>query len=148
MTLRLHPGGKKEATEREAWLLAMHVAQSADTLADLAALVTMHPDYRVRCEAMPRLRSRFPHEADTLDALAVASRAPDPLVRASAVVALSELGGAAAADVIAARLVDSRPEVRTAAVQALVYLGDGRAPADVDDWIRQNPVPAARHSVD
>jgi HEAT repeat protein len=130
MSPPVQPRTAKDVEEREAWLLATNVAQCADTLADLAALVTLHPDYRVRCEAIPRMRARFPGEADTLVALAAASRALDPLVRAAAVVALSDLGGTEAADVIAARIEDERPEVRTAAAQALAYLRDPRAPVD------------------
>jgi HEAT repeat protein len=114
------------------------VAQAAHSQDDLVELVTTHPDFRVRCEAIPRLRARFPSDARTLTALADAARAFDSVVRETAVGALGDLGIKAAADVVAARLTDADPEVRAAAGQALSQLGDPRVPADLEAWLRQN----------
>jgi HEAT repeat protein len=135
---RVHPTSPEWPAEREAWLAAGHVAQAAHSLEDLAALVTTHDDFRVRCEAIPRLRARFPADERTLAALAEAARAFDPVVREMALGALGDFGGRAAADVIVARLTDRDPEVRAAAGQALAQIGDPRAPTDLDEWLRLN----------
>ena len=134
----MKPSSPEWHGEREAWRAAGRVAQAAHSLDELAALVTTHDDFRVRCEAIPRLRARFPSEKRTLAALAEASRAFDPVVRETAVGALVDLGGKAAADVTVARLTDTDPEVRAAAGRALAQLGDPRAPGDLDEWLRLN----------
>ena len=135
---RAHPTSPEWANEREAWLAAGRVAQAAHSLEDLAALVTTHKDFRVRCEAIPRLRARFPSDKRTLAALTEAARSFDPEVRETALGALTDVGGKAAAAVIVARLTDRDPDVRAAAGQALAQLGDPRAPTDLDKWLRLN----------
>lgn len=79
--------------ERVAWAAAGRVAQAAHSLSDLAGLVTSHPDPRVRYEAIPRLRARFPEESQTLKVLTSASQESNAMVRDAAVMALSDLRG-------------------------------------------------------
>ena len=93
--------------ERQRWIEAGRVAQAAHSSADLSRLIESHPDYRVRYEAIPRLRARFPNDPETLDVLAVASRNSEAAVRDAAVMALQWMPQAAAADYIAARLTDA-----------------------------------------
>jgi HEAT repeat protein len=126
--------------ERAAWAAAGRVAQAAHSLSDLTGLVTSHADPRVRYEAIPRLRARFPDESQTLKVLTSASQESNAMVRDAAVMALSDLHGPAAADVIAARLQDEDFEVRLSATHALASLGDVRAPAEPDAWALESMV--------
>ena len=141
MSPPVQPGSDEWAAEREAWTAAGRVAQAAHSLTDLATLVNTHEDFRVRCEAIPRLRARFPGESQTLAALSAATRAFEAQVREAAVDALGDLGGREAADLVAARMTDTDREVRAAAGEALAYLRDPRAPADIEDWRRRNGPP-------
>jgi HEAT repeat protein len=120
--------------ERQAWIEAGRIAQAAHSLNDLARLVASHPDYRVRYEAIPRLKARFRDERLTLDVLAAASREPEAAVRDAAVMALGDLHSKEAADHVADRLTDQDFEVRLTAAQTLAHLGDERAPADPEVW--------------
>lgn len=131
--------------EREAWVHAGRIAQAAHLLPDLAALVTSHPDPRVRCEAIPRLRARFPNDPETLQALAVASVSADAMVRQAAVMALGDLDGTDAADLIAERLHDGDFDVRLSAAEELGYLGDERAPADPESWALESMLDRDEH---
>ena len=135
---RINPLSDKWLAEREHWAAAGRIAQAAHSRDDLVELLTTHPDYRVRCEAIPRLRARFPSDEETLAALAHAARSFDAVVRETAVGALGDLGTKAAAEAVVSRLTDPDPEVRAAAGNALVQLGDPRAPADLEDWLRRN----------
>ena len=120
--------------ERMLWSEATRVAQAAHALADLADLVMAHPDWRVRHEAIPRLRARFPQEALTFQALGAASRDPEAGVRGAAVHGLTNLGTPEAADVVYECLRDPDFNVRLAAASDLTFLRDARAPADPEVW--------------
>jgi len=87
------------------------------------------------------LRARFPGESQTLAALSAATRAFEAQVREAAVDALGDLGGREAADLVAAWMTDTDREVRAAAGEALAYLQDPRAPADIEDWWLRNGPP-------
>jgi HEAT repeat protein len=123
--------------ERRAWSEAMRIAQHRNSLDDLAALVASHPDRRVRYEAMPRLRARFPEERLTLDVLVAASRDPDAMIREGAVMTLGDLRSQEAADAVAERLTDREFDVRLSAAETLAFLGDDRAPSDPEVWALQ-----------
>jgi HEAT repeat protein len=116
--------------ERQQWAEAGRVAQAAHSREDLARLVSSHGDYRVRYQAIPRLRARFPDDDETLEALAAASHDPEAAVRDAAVMALRSMTQAAAADLIADRLTDEEFDVRLTAAESLASLGDARAPSD------------------
>jgi HEAT repeat protein len=120
--------------ERQQWIDASRVAQAAQSLDDLTRLVTSHPDFRVRYEAIPRLRARFPDDQQAFEALAAASTDSDAAVRDAALMALQWIARPEAADAIAARLTDSDFDVRLTAAQSLAFLGDERAPADPEAW--------------
>jgi HEAT repeat protein len=126
--------------EREAWNVAGRIAQAAHSLDDLAGLVATHPDPKVRYQAMPRLRARFPAERQTLDVLIAAADHPDAMVREGAVMALGDLHEPEAADAVARRLHDEDFDVRLEAAQTLLYLGDHRAPDDPEAWALQGMV--------
>jgi hypothetical protein len=126
--------------ERQAWIEAGRVAQAAHSLADLAGLVASHPDPRVRCAAMPRLRARFPDERRTMDVLIAVAGHPDATVREAALMALGDLGGRQAADAVAERLDDENFEVRLEATRTLAYLGESRAPMDPEAWALQRMI--------
>ena len=126
--------------ERQAWSDADRVAQAAHSLDDLAELVASHPDPRVRYEAMPRLRARFPDALRTLEVLVAASDDPNAMIREGAIMALGDLGGDEAADAVARRLNDEDFDVRLWAAQTLAFLGDDRAPADPEAWALQGMV--------
>jgi HEAT repeat protein len=133
-----------DSPERTAQAAAGRVAQAAHSWDDLASLVRSHPDHRVREQAIPRLRARFPDDTKTLDVLVGASVDGDAGVRESAVFALEDLRGRdapAAADAIAARLSDAVFEVRLSAAQALHFLGDDRAPEDPEVWALNTMLP-------
>jgi HEAT repeat protein len=131
--------------EREASVRAGRIAQAAHSLIDLAALVRSHPDPRVRCQAIPRLRARFPDDPETLHALAAASVSADAMVRLAAVIALGDLDGPDAADLIAQRLHDGDFEVRLFAAEGLACLGDKRAPADPETWVLESMLDLDEH---
>jgi hypothetical protein len=116
--------------EHERWNAAGRIAQAAQSYDDLAQLILSHPDHRVRSQAIPRLRARFPDDGGTLDVLAAASGDADEAVRHTAVQALQWMTQVAAADLIAARLTDEDFKVRLTAAESLAFLGDDRAPAD------------------
>jgi len=116
--------------ERERWNEAGRIAQAAHSLVDLCRLVAEHPDHRVRYQAIPRLRARFPDDQRTFDVLAAASREPHPAVRRAAIDSLQWLARPEAADVIAERLRDEDFDVRLSAGYTLSFLGDDRAPSD------------------
>ena len=117
-----------------AWREAGRIARAAHSLEDLAALVGTHNDYRVRCEAIPRLRARFPDDPLTLQMLGDASTHPHAYVRDCAVMALGDIADEAAADLIAARLSDDDFDVRLSAAQELQWRDDPRAPEDAEAW--------------
>jgi hypothetical protein len=130
-----------EATpERHAWNQAGRVAQEAHSLEDLVGLVASHPDPRVRYQAMPRLRARFPDKYLTLEVLIAAADDPNAMIRQGAIVALGDLGGRAAAEAVARRLNDKDFHVRLWAAQTLAFLGDHRAPANPEAWALQGMV--------
>jgi HEAT repeat protein len=120
--------------KREAARAASRIAQAAGSMDDLVALVRSSPDPHVRGQAIPRLRARFPHDPMTLKVLGEASTDEDPHVRTVAVGGLGDIGGALAADLIAARLYDDDFAVRLAAGRDLAFLGDDRAPDDPEVW--------------
>jgi HEAT repeat protein len=126
--------------ERAAWSAARKVAQAAHSLTDLAQLVTSHPDPRVRCEAIPRLRARFPDEQLTLEVLIAAADDSEPMVRDGAVDELGWISGSEAADAIARHLEDEDFDVRMSAAQGLAFIGDGRAPLDPEAWALEGMV--------
>jgi HEAT repeat protein len=120
--------------EREEWAAADRIAQAAHSLQDLAELVASHSNPRVRYEAMPRLRARFPEDALTLEVLVAAAEDPNPMIREGAVMALSDLRTPEAADAVAKRLDDEDFKVRLWAAQTMAFLGDPRAPSDPEAW--------------
>jgi hypothetical protein len=131
-----------DSPERTAWAAAGRVAQAAHSWDDLASLVRSHSDHRVRYQAIPRLRARFPDDSGTLEVLVEASVDRDSAVRDAAIFALGDLGGSTAADAIAARLGDDVFEVRLSAAQTLGHLGDERAPDDPEVWALGTMLPA------
>lgn len=132
--IRVGPDDDQPSEEAIAWRDAGRIARAAHSLEDLAALVSTHDDFRVRCEAIPRLRARFPDDPITLQVLGEASTHPHADVRDCAVGALGEIPADPAADFIAARLSDDDFEVRLSAAQELKWRDDPRAPEDPEAW--------------
>lgn len=123
-----------ETVQRQRSDEAAKIAQTATSLPELVALVSLHVNPLVRSHAVPRLAARFRNDPLAKEALVRATRDVDWGVRYQAVVAVADFQGDDVLDAIAERLEDEDANVRTVAAEILLDAGDSRAPSDPETW--------------